>query len=255
MIYKFEFEKYSGVSIDSFTESAIKKFVENTKAGIPPASAKYDGMEIRNNGDGVILVKNGRTIIPQERKDAVLQALYDDPATGLKGADQLWQVAKEKYIGINSKDVRRFVQSQQTEQTQYPVVRAKVNRPIIKSASNEQWHYDLVDLSEFGGWNNNVKYLLTVINAFSKHAWVFPLKNKEEEGVVEPLLTLFTECKLLVLVTENGSEFISRRVNSVLDDNKVRHIYTKANSPQSNAQVERFNKTTKTKIYKIHATL
>lgn len=31
--------------------------------------------------------------------------------------------------------------------------------------------------------NNNVKYLLTVIDVFSKYGWIIPLKNKTGESI------------------------------------------------------------------------
>lgn len=231
----------------SYSQVSIDKYLANKAAGKVPTSPKWTGIEV--HGDR--LFKDGKQIIPVENANAVLQELYDDPATGLKSYRQLWQTVKEKYIGINSKTVQRFTASQQTEQVQRPVIKAKVNKPIIKSAPNQQFNMDLIDMSGLAGLNNNVHFLLTVIDAFSKKAWVYPLKTKEEGGVRDALKALFdSEGKPLVIVSDNGSEFISKAVNALLDEYEVRHIYTKAYSPQSNAQVERFNKTIKTKIYK-----
>jgi hypothetical protein len=234
--------------VESFSEQSIKKFLAS---GQQATAQKWRGIEVKSGPHGAQLFKGGRQIVPIERIDDVLQALYDDPATGLKSYAQLWQTVKERFHGISSKRVKQFTGSQETEQTQKPVVKARVNKPIIKSAPNEQWNIDLVDLSEFAGLNNGVKYLLTVIDAFSKRAWVYGLKNKEDKGVSDSMQAIFeSDGKPLVVVSDNGSEFISHDLNQLLDLYDVRHIYTKAYSPQSNAQIERFNKTIKTKIYK-----
>ena len=41
---------------------------------------------------------------------------------------------------------------------------------------------DLVDMSEFQQQNKHMKYLLNVIDIFSKFAWSIPIKNKEAEN-------------------------------------------------------------------------
>ena len=37
---------------------------------------------------------------------------------------------------------------------------------------------DLVDMQQFSRDNKGVKYLLTVIDIFSKYGWIIPLKTK-----------------------------------------------------------------------------
>ena len=34
-------------------------------------------------------------------------------------------------------------------------------------------------------YNKGIRYLLCVIDLFSRYAWVIPLKNKKEESIVE----------------------------------------------------------------------
>ena len=42
---------------------------------------------------------------------------------------------------------------------------------------------DLIDMQAFSGDKNGIKYLLTVIDIFSKFVWIVPLKRKtEQEG-------------------------------------------------------------------------
>ena len=38
-------------------------------------------------------------------------------------------------------------------------------------------------MQQFSKWNKGYKYLLMVIDVFSKHAWIVPLKNKQGETV------------------------------------------------------------------------
>ena len=43
---------------------------------------------------------------------------------------------------------------------------------------DEIWAADLIDLQAFSNDNNGIKYLLTVIDIFSKFVWIVPLKRK-----------------------------------------------------------------------------
>ena len=49
---------------------------------------------------------------------------------------------------------------------------------IIPLYKDETWSADLYDKSSLIKYNNNNKFILTVIDIFTKYAWVIPLKNK-----------------------------------------------------------------------------
>ena len=49
--------------------------------------------------------------------------------------------------------------------------RFKRNRVIV-GAIDEQWEADLVIMDLLAKYNNNYKYILTMIDVFSKYAWV-----------------------------------------------------------------------------------
>ena len=43
---------------------------------------------------------------------------------------------------------------------------------------DEIWVADSIDMQAFSNDNNSIKYLLTVINIFSKFVWIIALKRK-----------------------------------------------------------------------------
>ena len=45
---------------------------------------------------------------------------------------------------------------------------------------DEIWAADLIDMRAFSKDNNGIKYLLTVIDIFSKFVWIIPLKRKTD---------------------------------------------------------------------------
>ena len=59
--------------------------------------------------------------------------------------------------------------------------------PTLVFGMNEQWQMDLVDMQKLSKWNKVIKYLLTVIDMFSKRTWAEPLKNKSGPKIVKTL--------------------------------------------------------------------
>ena len=50
---------------------------------------------------------------------------------------------------------------------------------------DEIWTADLVEMVKFSRWNDGVKFLLMVIDVFSKYGWIEPVKNKNGETIVK----------------------------------------------------------------------
>ena len=51
-------------------------------------------------------------------------------------------------------------------------------RRIIPLYKDETWSADLIDKSSLSKYNNNYKFILAVIDIFTKYAWAIPKKNK-----------------------------------------------------------------------------
>ena len=47
------------------------------------------------------------------------------------------------------------------------------------------WGVDLADMTLISKFNKGIKYLLYVIDLFSRYAWVIGLKNKKGESIVK----------------------------------------------------------------------
>ena len=50
-------------------------------------------------------------------------------------------------------------------------------RTVFAKQVDDIWTADLVDMSPFSRSNKGYKYLLTVIDVFSKYGWIVPLKT------------------------------------------------------------------------------
>jgi hypothetical protein len=69
---------------------------------------------------------------------------------------------------------------------------ARINfsrRRVIVKSLNDLFQADLVEMIPYLSENNGFKYILVVINCFSKFVWALPLKTKTGYEVVENIET------------------------------------------------------------------
>jgi len=70
------------------------------------------------------------------------------------------------------------------------------------------------------------------------------------EGVVSPLsrcyANVYPQAKNVRIISDNGSQFVSKDFEELLALLEFGHTFTSANHPQSNGKLERFNQTLKT---------
>ena len=70
------------------------------------------------------------------------------------------------------------VNKQLAEDVYKPAVKTFKRRKIYARFKGNIWAADLAEIGSLSFKNKIVKYLLCVIDAFTKYAWVKPLKNK-----------------------------------------------------------------------------
>ena len=54
---------------------------------------------------------------------------------------------------------------------------------VLVNGTDRIWAADLVDMQAFSKFNRGVKYLLAVMDVFSKYGWLIPLKDKTGKSV------------------------------------------------------------------------
>ncbi|XP_043469457.1 uncharacterized protein LOC122503095 [Leptopilina heterotoma] len=64
-----------------------------------------------------------------------------------------------------------------------PDRRNYARRKVDIRAMDDTWKADLVDMLTYAKKNRNYKYILTIIDNFSKLAWAVPVKNKSGENI------------------------------------------------------------------------
>ena len=113
-----------------------------------------------------------------------------------------------------------------------------------------QFQMDLVEIQEHAKHNDNVRYLLNVIDTFTRYAFVRPLKDKKATTVLEQFKSILLEAKKnpYMIVMDKGTEFNNAIFRAFCAENNIKLVTPKANIHA--AFIERFNRTLQIIIYK-----
>lgn len=114
---------------------------------------------------------------------------------------------------------------------------------------NDLYQADLVEMIPFATVNKGYKYILTMINCFSKYAIAVPLKSKTAREVVSALKPILEIHKMKHFQTDQGTEWFNSQIQSLLKIHNINHYYT--HSATKASIVERFNRTLKGEMWKL----
>ena len=65
-----------------------------------------------------------------------------------------------------------------------PIIKKFKKRKVYSSFRDNIWGVDLADMQSLSKYNKGIKYLLCVIDLFSKYSWVIPIKDKKGTSIV-----------------------------------------------------------------------
>ena len=115
---------------------------------------------------------------------------------------------------------------------------------------DDTWAADLVEMGSLSEWNEGVRYLLMVIDVFSKFGWIQMMKNKKGITVAEAFKNIFKEGRRpKTLWVDKGKEFWNKEVKAVMDENGVERYSTE--NEEKSSVVERWNRTIKERMWKM----
>ena len=130
-----------------------------------------------------------------------------------------------------------------------PIKRNFTRRQVIVNHIDERWSSDLVEIQQFSKWNKGYRYLLMVLDVFSKYGWIVPLKDKKGETVTEAFKLIFKEGrKPQYLWVDKGKEFYNKHLKELLENHNIQ-MYSTENEEKSSV-CERWNRTIKGKMWK-----
>ena len=82
-------------------------------------------------------------------------------------------------------------------------------RKVIVGNIDDIWSADLVDMQQLKSYNHGFRYILNVIDVFSKFVWSVPIKDKTGKTITNAFQSIVktSKRKPTKLSVDNGSEF------------------------------------------------
>jgi len=121
-------------------------------------------------------------------------------------------------------------------------------RRVNVYGKNDLWQADLVEMIPYSTKNKNYKYILTVIDCFTKRAWALPLKSKTGKEVTDAMSKILLEGSPKLLQLDNGKEFYNTTFDALMSKYNI-HKYSTFSILKA-CIVERFNRTLKEKMFR-----
>ena len=131
-----------------------------------------------------------------------------------------------------------------------PVIKKFNKRKVYSQFKDNIWGVDLADMQSLSRKNKGIKYLLCVIDLYSKYAFVIPLKDKKGISIVNAFNKIIKQSnrKPNKIWVDQGGEFYNHNFKKWLSDNDI-IMYSTYNEGKS-VVAERFIRTLKNKLYK-----
>ena len=194
-----------------------------------------------------------RVILLEEEKQRILKQAHDD--RGHMGYHRTLNHVSEFYFWKSlTQCVKSYVQSCEQCQKVNPCGFDKEKSELHPIPVKSVWNHIEIDLITMptSKNDNKYKYILTVIDIFSKWATAFPISDKKAETIACHLYKLFLDKGFpKIISSDQGREFINDTFEKLTKLNKVEHRVSSAYHPQTQGLVERFNQTLQNMLLKM----
>ncbi|GFY35780.1 hypothetical protein TNCV_4841571 [Trichonephila clavipes] len=92
--------------------------------------------------------------------------------------------------------------------------------------------------------NKSYEHIFTVVGAFTKFTWLYPVKTVSAESALEELKQQQkTFGNPIRIISDTGSAFTSKLFNDYCDEENIQHLQIATGVPRGNGQVERIHRT------------
>jgi hypothetical protein len=146
--------------------------------------------------------------------------------------------------------VQNWLNQQWAYNLHKPAPQKFLRRKYVSRGVDEQWQADLVEMQHYSRVNNGHRYILCVIDIFSRYAYARPLLSKSGPDVAKALASILDSVKTKpkYLQTDKGLEFYNQYVKELLQKHNIQLF--SVHSEKKAAIVERFQRTLQERMYR-----
>ena len=234
--------------IQKFKETGDTNYIyknELDKACFAHDAAYSDSKDLMKRTVADKILKNRAFSIAKDPK-------YDGYQRGLASMVYNFFDKTSKGSGVKQVNTKLIPQNEQlADELHKPIFRKFEKRKVYSAFKDNIWAADLADMQLLSRYNKGIRFLLCVIDIFSKYVWIVPLKDKKGISIVKAFQIILKQSnsrKPNKIWVDKRPEFYNASFKKWLQDNDI-VMYSTHNEGKS-VVAERFIRTLKSKIYK-----
>ena len=192
------------------------------------------------------MADNKKKVLSDDR----IRTLYEGDYAGGLGVRKFITKLKKDNYAVTAKQVIAAVDKLESEAITTATRVTKAQTYPVWANEDQQFMADLAFMPQPANRNGGHKALLTLVNMNTRKAIAVPLKSKKAADVNSEMArvmgAVIKETKMTTLETDRGSEFTSKAMKALYDQEGVTHV-TMTSSVKHHAlgMIERFNRTLK----------
>src|SRR5689334_15140811 len=128
-----------------------------------------------------------------DKLEEIIKKNYYSPENGLVSARNLYKKLKPDHPKVTLKLITEFIKNQATHQV-HTAKKIPLNEyHQIRAPTLGELQLDILDLSNYARHNNGFRYILVVVDVYSRYSFVRSLKTKAGSVVLEAMKSIEQE--------------------------------------------------------------
>lgn len=199
------------------------------------------------DGGALLLLENDRhrKVVPPSKRRAVFDEAHAGLLAGHFGPKKIIrQLSKSLFWETLNRDVHKWSKECREclcHNAQHPTVPPL--KPIVTTRPYEVVGIDVLELGQTSSGN---RYVLSVIDHFSKFGGAYAIPSKNAETVARVFFERWVSegCRQpKTILSDVGGEFDNKLMEELRAIMGIEHVFTKGYNPRENGVTERFNRT------------
>jgi len=177
-----------------------------------------------------------------------LEEIFYDPKKGLVNFNKFKQKIKEEKIHISNKELKDFYDKQAINQVLKPIKKQKKFNSFVANYAGHIYQIDIMNYDRYSF--KHYKYILVVIDIFSRYIQAKPMTNRKLETIIinfENIIKIMGPPYKI----EADNEFNRKEFIKLLDYYNIKYKFSDAYEINKNPIVERVNGTIAKMLQKI----
>ena len=167
--------------------------------------------------------------------------------------EKLYNLMKDDNIKITKKEIKEHLNKKSEVQILKETKQSKQKLgKIVSFKPNSIWNMDIFYLQKYHKKNHGYKYILCVIDIFTRMAYAEPIKTKDNNEVLKAFENIIKKSNEppYVIFSDNDSTFLSKKFQNYLDNNKILLKNVSLNDHHSLGIIDNFAKRIKIAFHK-----